>query len=148
MVGFWRVQRWMIIYQAKIGNDTAADIAKRFNVSKIMVNSLISAYNKLGVSGVDTVGKAHRQRAYLNSKEEKEFLAPFIELALKGEITTAWVIKDAFEVRVGHPVHINTIYRLLNRNGWRKIEPRPSHPKADKGKEETFKKTSKKKLPR
>jgi hypothetical protein len=35
---------------------------------------------------------------------------------------------------------------LLNRHRWRKIVPRPAHPKADKEKREEFKKTSDPKL--
>jgi hypothetical protein len=30
-------------------------------------------------------------------------------------------------------------YRLLERHGWRKIVPRPQHPKTDKASQETFK---------
>lgn len=138
--GFWRVQRWMVIYQAKIEGGRAEDIAKRFNISKATVNCLTSAYNRLGVAGVDTIGKDRRQRAYLSIKEEADFLKPFFLLASKGGLTTIRKIHIAFEKKVGKKVHINTIYRLLARNGWRKIEPRPSHPKADKKKQEAFKK--------
>src|SRR5204863_9284977 len=48
------------------------------------------------------------------------------------KITTIVHIKQAFEKRVGHEVDETTIYRLLERHQWRKLVPRPFHPKADK----------------
>ena len=36
----------------------------------------------------------------------------------------------------------STIYRLLDRHGWRKLVPRPVHPKADLEEQAAFKKTS------
>ncbi|HEY6406604.1 MAG TPA: winged helix-turn-helix domain-containing protein, partial [Ktedonobacteraceae bacterium] len=42
---------------------------------------------------------------------------------------------------VGHEVAESTIYRLLGRHGWRKLMPRPTHPKASKEAQEQFKKT-------
>jgi len=50
-------------------------------------------------------------------------------------------IWGAFEQRVGHTVDDSTIYRLLHRHGWRKLMPRPRHPKADEQVREQFKKT-------
>jgi hypothetical protein len=42
---------------------------------------------------------------------------------------------------VKHPVHNSTIYRLLDRHGWRKLVPRPRHPKANEREQAIFKKT-------
>jgi hypothetical protein len=38
-------------------------------------------------------------------------------------------------------VHISSIYRLLERHGWRKLVPRPRHPKANPEAQAVFKKT-------
>lgn len=51
--------------------------------------------------------------------------------AKRGHITTKAEVKQAFEQRVGQTVHKTTIYRLLQRHRWRKLKPRPCHPKAD-----------------
>jgi transposase len=56
------------------------------------------------------------------------------------EIATAGEIQRAFEARVGHEVAESTIYRLLHRHGWRKLMPRPTHPKASREAQEQFKK--------
>jgi len=39
-------------------------------------------------------------------------------------------------------VAASTVYRLLERAGWRKVAPRPSHPRKDPAAEEAFKKSS------
>jgi hypothetical protein len=69
------------------------------------------------------------------------FLAPFFARAEQGELATASEIKQAFESRVGGEVEESTIYRLLHRHGWRKVVPRPRHPRASKEAQEQFKKT-------
>ena len=50
-------------------------------------------------------------------------------------------VKVAFEARVGHEVEVSTIYRLLDRHGWRKLLPRPKHPKGSQEEQDHFKKT-------
>ena len=50
-------------------------------------------------------------------------------------------MKLAFEAEVKHGVHITSIYRLLDRHGWRKLVPRPRHPKANQKSKPRFKKT-------
>jgi Winged helix-turn helix len=41
---------------------------------------------------------------------------------------------------VQHEVHIDTIYRLLHRHGWRKLAPRARHPKANQEEQDAFQK--------
>lgn len=144
-VGFWRVKRWMIIYQALINPKPAKEIALDMGVSEHTVHCLIAAYNREGEKAVETKGKGQRQKANLTLEEEKEFLKPFFEKAEKGQITTAIEIKKTLEEHLGHSVNESTVYRLLNRHGWRKIAPRPAHPKTNKEEQEIFKKTSSKK---
>jgi transposase len=73
--------------------------------------------------------------------EEQAFLAPFFERAQTGELATIQELHQAFEAQVGKSVHETTIYRLLDRHGWRKLMPRPRHPKSDPQTQEYFKKT-------
>lgn len=81
-----------------------------------------------------------RRHSYLNEKEEKEFLSPFVERAKAGELVVVSAIQSAFEQRVGKEVPPSTITRLLERHRWRKIEPEPRHPEEDKAAQEAFKK--------
>ena len=138
-----RRQRWLIIYQALVDPRTAEQIAKHCGVAPATVHQLISAYNRRGVAAVETPGKGGRRHQYLTLEQEQDFLALFFDQARAGTIATAAQVKQAFEARVGHEVDESTIRRLLDRHGWRKLVPRPVHPKADPAEQATFKKTSK-----
>lgn len=137
-----RRQRWLIIYQALVDPRTAEQIAKHCGVAPATVHQLISAYNRRGVAAVETPGKGGRRHQYLTLEQEQDFLALFFDQARAGTIATAAQVKQAFEARVGQEVDESTIRRLLDRHGWRKLMPRPVHPKADPAEQAAFKKTS------
>lgn len=125
----WR-QRWLIIYNALVETRSAAEIARHCGVSKATVHTVISRYNRLGVAAIETPGRGGRRRQYLTLEEEQKFLAPFFTQAECGGIATVEEIWRAFEQHAGRAVDDSTIYRLLHRHGWRKLMPRPRHPKA------------------
>ena len=95
---------------------------------------------KRGVSALKEGSKGGRYRFLMTKEEEKEFLLQFKEAGEKVNILTVSDIKNAIEERLGKKIHLSTVYRILKRNGWRKITPRPSHPKKDAEKSEAFKK--------
>ena len=86
-----------------------------------------------------------RRRTYLTFEEEKEFLSGFFEIASRGGILVVNEVRSALEKRLRHKVAETTVYRMLERHGWRKIVPRRRHPKANKSEQEGFKKNSKEK---
>lgn len=88
---------------------------------------VISTYNRLGIAAIETPGTGGRRHEYLTLEQERAFLQPFFVCAERGEIATTEHIQQAFEAEVKHPVHMSTIYRLLDRHGWRKLVPRPRH---------------------
>ena len=55
---------------------------------------------------------------------------------------------QAYQERTDKAVARSTVYRLLERHGWRKIVPRPRHPKADVAAQAAFKKTAPRGTPR
>lgn len=132
-------ERFLIIYTAQANPREAKDIAKDMGVSVAKVHKLIPLYNKLGVSAVETKGKGGRRREYMTLKEEENLLETFSNRAEKGELVTNKQIRQDYEKVVGHKVHETTIYRLLGRHKWRKVMPRPHHPKANKQKQKEFK---------
>jgi transposase len=138
----WLRQRWLVIYTALLAPRPAQQIAIQIGTSRPFVSKIASLYKRFGPQGLETVGKGGRRNEYLSKDEEKAFLEPFIEQAAKSQIVTTKLIKQAFEQHVGQEVDESTIYRLLQRHQWRKIVPRPVHPKADPEEQETFKKTS------
>ena len=85
-----------------------------------------------------------RYHAHLTREEEQELLTPFLARAEQGEIVIAAPVQQAYAERLGHPVHHSVVYRALQRQGWRKVQPRPQHPKTDVVVQEEFKKSSRK----
>jgi transposase len=72
--------------------------------------------------------------------QEAEFLEQFREQAGAGSVLVAGRLHQALEEFLGKRVSTATVYRILERNGWRKIVPRPAHPKKDPKDAEAFKK--------
>jgi transposase len=141
-VGFWRVQKWLVIWNALVDPRPAREIALHPGLAEQSVHHLISKYNRRGPEAIEGPGKGGRRRSYLSWDEEAAFLEAFEQAALTGQIATAAEIKGALERQLGHKVHKTMVYRLLKRQGWRKLVPRPLHLKADKQEQEVFKKTS------
>ncbi len=134
-------QRWLIIYNVLVDPRTAEEIARHCGVSTVTVQHLISRYNRFGISAVETQGKGGRRREYMTPEQEKHFLHPFFTRAQKGELATISEIQQALEANLAHTVDESTIYRLLDRHGWRKLMPRPRHPQAREEAQNQFKKT-------
>src|SRR3954454_18828530 len=85
------------------------------------------------------LGGRHRQN--LTIEQEKKLLFPFLEQAETGGVLVMAPVQAAYEQKVGRPVHPSVVYRALHRQGWRKITPRPKHPKASEEAREAFKKS-------
>ena len=73
---------------------------------------------------------------------EKALLACFAKAAGAGEMLNIHDLKAAYEQAIGHPTSNSTIYNLLDRHGWRKLMPRPFHPKRNLAAQDAFKKTA------
>jgi len=143
--GFWRVQKWLVILNAMTDPRPASEIALHTGLAQQTVHNLISEYNRIGPKAIEGPGKGGRRRSYLTLDQEKEFLEPFINKALTGQMATVKDVKISLEGKLGRTVHKTTVYRMLKRHGWRKLVPRPVHVKTDKQKQEEFKKSFKKK---
>jgi transposase len=83
-----------------------------------------------------------RRRYSLSLEEEKAFLATFATEAGAGGILSAPPIHVALIKRLGRDTSPSTIYRMLARHGWRKVQPDTKHPKSDPAVQEEFKKNS------
>jgi transposase len=137
----WERQKWLVVYNAMVDPRSASEIAKHIGVSKGFVHKVIQSYNRYGETAWETPGKGGRRNCYLSWQQEKQLIESFKEKAVKGHIATSKEIKIAYEQKIGFPVDKTTIYRLLERHQWRKVVPRPSHPKEEPKSIEEFKKT-------
>jgi transposase len=136
-----QLQRWQIIYTALIQPRKAEEIAKSVGVSKSLVQKMIPRYNREGIHAIEIKSSGGRYHDYMSIEEEKNFLAPFLDRAERGELTTTGEIHQAYEEQIGKSINVTTIYRLLDRHNWRKLMPSSLHPKADIEAQDAFKKT-------
>lgn len=90
-------------------------------------------------------GRGGRRHTLLSDAQAAALLAGHAQDAAQGRVIVANVFKRDYERLVGHKVAVASVYRLLARAGWRKVAPRPSHPKKDPAAEAAFKKTSRRK---
>lgn len=105
------------------------------------VRRVQSHYLKEGEASLKGVGRGGRRRQNLTFQQEEELLQEFLASSGKGGILEVSRIKVAYENLLGRKVPHSTVYRMLARHGWRKIAPRPRHPKADVSAQAEFKKT-------
>ena len=136
----WVRHHWWIIYNALVAPRKADEIALHTGVSATTVHRIIARYNRLGPAVIEQSAKGGRHHEYLTLEQEQAFLQPFFARAERGEIATAEQIHQALEAEVQHEVHLDTIYRLLHRHGWRKLAPRARHPKANQEEQDAFQK--------
>jgi transposase len=139
----WRTQqKLLVVLNALVDPRCASDIALHTAVAAQTVHNWVSTYNRFGFDALVGPGRGGRRKAMMSKEEEAAFLAPFFERARTGRIATAREIGEAMQSQVGHSVHETSVYRFLNRNGWRKVKPRPVHVQADAQAQEDFKKNS------
>jgi transposase len=100
-----------------------------------------SRYLREGVTALQRTGRGGRRRQNLTLEEEQNLLQEFLYQGESGGILEVSRVKAAYEQVVGRKVPKSTVYRMLARHGWRKIAPRPRHPKSDAALQAEFKKT-------
>ena len=136
---FRRVQ--CVWLRAEMGM-TSYQVALAVGFSPATVKKLWSQYFSGGEEVLIGQGRGGRRKANLSLEQEQMLLADFFDKAKTGGVLVVNEVKAAYEEAVGHRVPKSTVYRMLARHGWRKIAPRPRHPKADSGKQEAFKKNT------
>ena len=136
-----------VLIRATLGS-SAAQIAQLLGWSTATVHVMHSRWVKEGDAIFDVRGRGGRRRQLLSVEQEQELLAPFVERAAAGGMLTVAEIQAALQEELGKLVAPSTVYRLLGRHGWRKVVPRPKHPKANVAAQAAFKKTSSSGTPR
>ena len=135
-------QRIQCVLMRAATDCSASQIAQVLGWATATVHITHSRWSREGEALFELKGKGGRRSQNLSVEEEAEVLAPFVEQATAGNVLKAADIQAAYEARVGRAVPNSTIYRLLKRHGWRKLMPRPRHPKADVTARGAFKKSS------
>ena len=117
-------------------------IAAAMGVSLSTVNRAHMAYDQGGIKALNPKPCGGRQRQNMTIVEEKALLGRFANAAGAGELLNIHDLKRAYEQAIGHETSNSTVYDLLARHGWRKLMPRPFHPKRDVAAQDAFKKTA------
>jgi transposase len=133
-------QRRLAIWLTHVGQLAAHQVAELLCASKQAVWLWIAQYNQRGPEGLQRQGRGGRRWAYLSAEEEEAFLRRWQPRAMQGELLTAQQLRSQLEKRLGRRVSLGYVYGLLHRGGWRKLGPRPRHPKAKPRAQERFKK--------
>lgn len=118
----------------------AGEISQFVGYNEHYIRHFWSRFRAKGEASLEiSKGAGNRNRALLSAKMEEVFLAPFFNQAKRGGILIVQEVHKAYEKQFKRLVHHSVIYNLLHRHGWRKIVPRPAHPKGDTTKKELFK---------
>lgn len=134
-------RRYQSIYLRVSEKMPASLIAKITGLSESHVHRVHSQCKKKGLGAISSGKKGGRYRSYLSIEQERKMLEEIEQKAIIGGVVEISKVHKIFEETVGSKVALYTAYRLLHRHGWRKIVPRPYHPKQQKDAVETFKKS-------
>jgi transposase len=120
---------------------SAPQIAQALGWQAQSVRQVHAEYFRHGEAVLHDTPKGGRHHENLTRQQEQELLAPFLAQAQAGGVLVVAPVQAAYEQAVGRPVHASVVYRALHRQGWRKVMPRPKHPKASEEVREAFKKS-------
>jgi transposase len=135
-------KRAQCVYLRSKYNYCPQQIAQMTGLSSDRIRHVHSLYRKYGKKIIYCGKRGGRNNANMKLKEEVEFLEQYEPESLSGKIITASLIHQDLENFLSKSLHQSGIYKMLQRNGWRKILPRPQHPDHNQEAIEAFKKTS------
>ncbi|SUN06800.1 transposase, ISSpnII [Streptococcus acidominimus] len=90
---------------------------------------LVKKYEQEGLSTLIQDTRGGRHRSYLTYEEEKAFLREQFDRSALGQFVTISEMHEAYQTKIGKATTREGFYALLKRHGWRKVTPRPEHPK-------------------
>jgi transposase len=85
------------------------------------VRRLQARYLREGEAALKGPGRGGRRRQNLPVPAERALLGGLLKAAWPNEVLEARAVQEAYEKEVGHPVSRSTIYKMLTRNGWRRV---------------------------
>jgi transposase len=87
------------------------------------VGRLQSRYLREGEAALKGPGRGGRRWQNLKASAERALLKRLLEAERPNEVLEAQAVQEAYEKAVGHPVARSTVYKMLTRNGWRRVLP-------------------------
>jgi transposase len=133
-------RRWHVLHLIRIQKMKITHAAKAACIARLSIYKILDRFDLGGPEGMKTIPTGGRLDPYMSLEEEKALIETFLEAGTNGLLNTAEAVKQAAEKKLLITVSIDYAYDLLHRHGWRKIKPRPKHPKGNKETQEEFKK--------
>jgi transposase len=133
-------RRFLCVWLRVEGGMSAAGISRAVKWSAHTVRVVQRRFIESGAGSFADRKRGRKTPPRMTFQEEETFLAEFNAAAAEASVLVAGEIKAAWEARLGRTVHKSTLYRMLKRHGWRKVAPRPRHPRQDPEAAEAFKK--------
>lgn len=124
-----RVAKRLEVLELRYAKKGNAEIAEKTGFNKLYVTTLIQTYKKQGLDEYIRI-KQTSHRRNMSEEEEAKVLAQCEEEAEAGKVLTAETVRKKLEEKLGRETSTNYVYRVMQRNGWRKVMPRSRHPKA------------------
>ena len=137
-----RSREWALCIRLIALGRLRTDVAEVLGRHPNTVTEILSRYLAQGELSLQPGWTGRRPNARLDEDAEAELVESLRADAERGELVTARSVRDRFESATGRAAHKTTVYRFLDRHGWRKVVPRPTHPDADPARREAFKETS------
>jgi transposase len=135
-------RRIQIVHLRAAHGMTQEAIAHATGVSRSTVSRAHMAWFRKGMESFELQAGGGRIRENMSRQDDAAFLKKFTHKAGAGELVCIQDIHKAYEQKIGRETGSTTIYSLLERQGWRKLMPRPRHPRRDIKAQKRFKRTS------
>lgn len=123
------ISRRLRVLMMKYEGKKNREIAEELGLHLASVSAMCMRYRKEGLEEYAR-NKYTSHCRLLSEDEEAAVLERFQEAAEAGQQVTVREMKAAFDEACGRGTGKNYIYMVLRRHGWRKVKPRPKHPKA------------------
>jgi transposase len=134
-------QRRLAIWLTQLGPYHAEDVGTMLAVSKQAVWKWVGEYNAQGPTGLEGQRRGGLRWGLLSLEQERALLARYEARAQTGDVITAKQLHAEIWKAVGQDVSLAYVYKLLHRQDWRKLGPRPRHVKRDAAARAAFKQT-------
>lgn len=107
-----------------------SEIAQITKYNEKHVRQLGNRYHKEGLEALANDGRVGGNHRIMGKEESQEFLREFEERAQSGQMISIEEIAAKLDEVTGKKREsLSTVYYFLHRNDWRKVMPRPKHPK-------------------
>jgi transposase len=131
-----KAQRRLIALNMYRQGKTNTEIAEATGYHPQRITVLVTEVLTNGLDSILQDGRTSNNYR-MTYAQETEFLVQFEEMAENGQLVTVSPILKKYEEVTGKSSNTTSIYRLLKRHGWRKLQPRRKHPKAASSEEQS-----------